>query len=84
MPLASLIAPFDHRAWIFDPKYDGFRALGYIDSGQCRLVSRRGTAYIYKSFPQLCPAIGRRFRAKPYWTAKSSILMPKVSRSFTS
>jgi hypothetical protein len=42
--------------WIFELKYDGFRALGYIDSGQCWLVSRRGTAY--KSFPQLCAAIG--------------------------
>jgi bifunctional non-homologous end joining protein LigD len=56
MPLASLHVPFDHHDWIFELKYDGFRSLGYIDSGQCRLVSRRGTAY--KSFPQLCAAIG--------------------------
>ena len=56
MPLASLHAPFDHHDWIFELKYDGFRALGYIDSGQCWLVSRRGTAY--KSFPQLSAAIG--------------------------
>jgi bifunctional non-homologous end joining protein LigD len=56
MPLASLHAPFNHHDWIFELKYDGFRALGYIDSGQCWLVSRRGTAY--KSFPQLCAAIG--------------------------
>ena len=56
MPLASLHAPFDHHDWIFELKYDGLRALGYIDSGQCWLVSRRGTAY--QSFPQLCAAIG--------------------------
>ena len=56
MPLASLRAPFDHHDWICDLKYDGFRALGYIDSGQCWLVSRRGTAY--KSFPQLSAASG--------------------------
>ena len=56
MLLASLHAPFDHEDWIFELRYDGFRALGYIDSGQCWLVSRRGTAY--KSFPQLCAAIG--------------------------
>jgi bifunctional non-homologous end joining protein LigD len=56
MPLASLHAPFDHQDWIFELKYDGFRALGYIDSGQCWLVSRLGTAY--KSFAQLCAAIG--------------------------
>jgi ATP-dependent DNA ligase len=56
MPLASLNAPFDHPDWIFELKYDGFRALAYIDSGQCWMVSRRGTAY--RSFPQLCAAIG--------------------------
>ena len=56
MTLDSLHAPFDHHDWIFELKYDGLRALGYIDSGQCWLVSRRGTAY--KSFPQLCAAIG--------------------------
>jgi bifunctional non-homologous end joining protein LigD len=54
MPLASLHAPFDNHDWIFELKY--FRALGYIDSGRCWLVSRRGPAY--KSFPQLCAAIG--------------------------
>ena len=56
MTLDSLHAPFDHHDWIFELKYDGLRALGYIDSGQCWLVSRRGTAY--KSFPQLSAAIG--------------------------
>jgi hypothetical protein len=56
MPLASLHAPFDHHDWIFELKYDGFRALAHIDSGKCRLVSRKGT--VYRSFPQLCAAIG--------------------------
>jgi bifunctional non-homologous end joining protein LigD len=55
MPLAFLRAPFNHQEWIFELKYDGFRAVAYIEAGQCRLVSRRGTAY--KSFPQLCAAI---------------------------
>ena len=40
MPLARLHAPFDHRDWVFELKYDGFRALAYIDAGQCKLVSR--------------------------------------------
>ena len=55
MPLASLYASFNHPDWIFELKYDGFRALAHIDSGYCRLVSRRGTAY--RSFPKLCAAI---------------------------
>jgi ATP-dependent DNA ligase len=51
MPLASLHAPFDHPDWIFELKYDGCRALAYVDSGECRLVSRR--AIVYKSFPHI-------------------------------
>jgi hypothetical protein len=61
MPLASLHTPFDHPDWIFELKYDGFRALAYIDSGQCWLVSRRGTAY--GSVPKLSAAIGAAIAA---------------------
>src|SRR5262249_16913318 len=31
--------PFDDRAWLFDLKLDGFRALAYIERGGARLVS---------------------------------------------
>jgi ATP dependent DNA ligase domain len=55
MPLASLHAPFDHPDWIFELKYDGFRALAYIEAGACRLVSRKRTQY--KIFPQLSESI---------------------------
>jgi bifunctional non-homologous end joining protein LigD len=34
--------PFDDPAWLFDLKYDGFRALCYLDQGRCRLISRNG------------------------------------------
>jgi bifunctional non-homologous end joining protein LigD len=34
--------PFDDPAWLFDCKYDGFRALYYIEQGQCRFISRNG------------------------------------------
>jgi ATP-dependent DNA ligase len=34
--------PFDHPEWLFDFKYDGFRALCYIEQGRCRLTSRNG------------------------------------------
>jgi bifunctional non-homologous end joining protein LigD len=49
MPLARLTEPFDHPDWLFEVKYDGFRALAY---GSVRLVSRNGNAF--KSFPELC------------------------------
>jgi bifunctional non-homologous end joining protein LigD len=34
--------PFDDPAWLFDLKYDGFRALAYLEQRRCRLVSRNG------------------------------------------
>ena len=30
------------KAWLFDFKYDGFRALCYIEQGRCRVISRNG------------------------------------------
>jgi len=32
--------PFDHPEWVFDFKYDGFRALCYLEQGRCRVISR--------------------------------------------
>jgi bifunctional non-homologous end joining protein LigD len=41
-PLRTRKMPFDDPNWIFELKYDGFRALACIESGRCRLVSRNG------------------------------------------
>jgi ATP-dependent DNA ligase len=30
----------DHDDWIFELKYDGFRALAYIKDGECQIVCR--------------------------------------------
>jgi ATP-dependent DNA ligase len=62
MPLAVLAEPFDHPDWLFEVKYDGFRALAYIELGRTRLVSRKGNAY--KSFNILCGAIGETLRVR--------------------
>jgi len=62
MPLARLHAPFDHPNWIFEPKLDGFRALAYIASGSCRLVSRKGNTF--KSFPDLGRALADAFAGR--------------------
>ncbi len=56
MPLVKESEPFNHAEWIYEIKYDGFRALAYVDNGQCLLVSRKGN--IYKSFSELCEWIG--------------------------
>jgi bifunctional non-homologous end joining protein LigD len=43
-PIAPVRAkePFDDPEWLFDVKYDGFRALAYLEQGRCRLISRNG------------------------------------------
>ena len=80
MPLGRIPEPFDHSDWLFEIKYDGFRALAYVDDA-CSLVSRK--AHTFK-FPELaasiaaavsCPVVldggGRpmRRRAEPYFYA---------------
>jgi bifunctional non-homologous end joining protein LigD len=34
--------PFDDPGWLFDLKYDGFRALRYLEQRRCRMISRNG------------------------------------------
>jgi hypothetical protein len=31
--------PFDHPDYIFELKHDGFRAVAYLQNGECRLVN---------------------------------------------
>jgi bifunctional non-homologous end joining protein LigD len=45
MPLERVRHAFDHPDWLFELKYDGFRALAYVDGGGTKLVSRRGLGY---------------------------------------
>ena len=40
LTLKRRAAAFDNAAWLFDLKYDGFRALLEIDGSGARLVSR--------------------------------------------
>jgi bifunctional non-homologous end joining protein LigD len=40
LSLIDRVMPFDDRDWIFEIKYDGFRALAYVTEGECRLLSR--------------------------------------------
>jgi bifunctional non-homologous end joining protein LigD len=48
--LAKLVdKPFDSNEWIFELKWDGYRAMANIDNGSVKLYSRNGL--IYKQFP---------------------------------
>jgi bifunctional non-homologous end joining protein LigD len=47
--------PFDDPDWLFEFKYDGFRALCYLEVGRCRFISRRGN--IFERFSALCEQV---------------------------
>lgn len=57
MPLGRARAPFCHPDWLFEIKWDGFRALLHSDLNGVRLVSRNGN--VFKSFPGLCEGLAR-------------------------
>jgi bifunctional non-homologous end joining protein LigD len=44
--------PFDRKGWWFEPKFDGVRALAYLDGEQIRLISRTGRDQS-ASYPEL-------------------------------
>jgi bifunctional non-homologous end joining protein LigD len=44
--------PFDDPAWLFEPKYDGYRGLLYVTRQGCHFRSKRGN--ILRRFDQLC------------------------------
>jgi bifunctional non-homologous end joining protein LigD len=49
MRLRLIKEPFDDPDYIFELKHDGFRALAYIDTGDCRLVSRNLKSLPFKA-----------------------------------
>ena len=51
MAVASQAEPPTSPDWVFELKYDGFRALAYI-SNRVQLVSRKG--HTYRRFDRLC------------------------------
>jgi hypothetical protein len=45
MRLAVRREPFDSPDWLFELKLDGFRTLAFIESGCCRMVSRKAHVF---------------------------------------
>lgn len=54
--------PFSHPDWLFEVKWDGFRALLHSDKDGVRLVSRNGNTF--KSFPELCEGLIRDLKGR--------------------
>jgi len=48
--------------WIFEPKWDGYRALGYVRGGEARLVSRNGNDLTAR-FPDVARALAKAVRS---------------------
>ncbi|HZT05976.1 MAG TPA: DNA ligase D [Chloroflexota bacterium] len=51
--------PFSHPDWIFEPKLDGVRAIGFMAEGSVRLVSRRGLD-VARQYPEIAADLARR------------------------
>jgi bifunctional non-homologous end joining protein LigD len=54
--------PFNNPAWLFEPKYDGFRGMLYLNRRSCTLYSKRGNrmARFQGLAEQLRAELGRR------------------------
>jgi bifunctional non-homologous end joining protein LigD len=48
--------PFNRHGWIFELKWDGYRAITEIESGEIRLYSRKGNSLI-KDYPPIVEAL---------------------------
>jgi bifunctional non-homologous end joining protein LigD len=55
MPLLKRATPFNHPDWLFELKYDGFRALAIVEHGRAQLLSRNG--HPFASFSALAESI---------------------------
>jgi bifunctional non-homologous end joining protein LigD len=58
--LKRLAEAFDHADWLFELKYDGFRALLEIDKAGARLVSRNRNRF--RHLDPLAAALAKRLR----------------------
>jgi len=62
--LATLVdAPFDDDQWLFEIKWDGYRAVAYLDDGDVRLISRNQNDFT-AGFPEIAAALAEGVKAK--------------------
>jgi bifunctional non-homologous end joining protein LigD len=57
MRLTKIAKAFDDPDYIFELKHDGFRAIAYIENGECKLASRNSNQF--KSFVSLKESLGK-------------------------
>jgi bifunctional non-homologous end joining protein LigD len=49
--------PFDDRDWIFELKWDGYRAVAVVSKGEARLFSRKGL--LFKKYKEITDELGK-------------------------
>jgi bifunctional non-homologous end joining protein LigD len=54
--LSEVPRPFDRADWLFELKYDGFRAIALNEHGRVRLLSRKGND-LAPAFPEIASEI---------------------------
>jgi bifunctional non-homologous end joining protein LigD len=54
--------PFDHSDYLFELKYDGFRAIAYFQNGTCELVSRN--KHVFGTFKSLRTWLAENVRVR--------------------
>ena len=50
--LATLVdKPFDEPGWMYEVKWDGYRAIGYVNKGETEIRSRNNKSFNEKFYP---------------------------------
>jgi bifunctional non-homologous end joining protein LigD len=49
MRLRLIKEPFDHPDYVYELKMDGFRAITYIQNGECKILSRNSRVLRFPS-----------------------------------
>jgi hypothetical protein len=75
------IRGFDDPNYLFELKYDGFRALPVIQNGRAQLLSRNGNAFASFSDPQHCCGFTEYNTDRARWRGPASICCDMPGRA---
>src|SRR5262245_36639855 len=79
--LATLGEPPEPTGWGFELKWDGVRAIVYVDDGQVRVMSRNDLD-VTRSYPELLRGLGRVLRGRAILDGEIVALNPQGVPSF--
>ena len=71
--------PFDDPDWVFELKYDGFRALAYVDDDGCRLISRN--RHPFDEFDELAAEVAKSLEAERAVVDGEIVCVDELGRS---